>query len=243
MGAKTDRANIVIVGGGIRRGVLREALERTLRYLNARVELLDRNNYFIFYPLLAEAGTGSLQPRHAVVGIRTFLRRTVFRMAEVIGVDTGKQEAAYRLSGTDLVRTVRYDHLVIALGSVTRLPPVKGLREYGFEIKSIPDAIGLRDRAIQMLELADAVEDPALRRALLHFVVVGANYTGAEVAGEFDVFLRRSSRDYPNLHPDDCRVTLVEMADRILPAWIRTSRSSPSSTCAAGGSTSACKAR
>lgn len=209
---------IVILGGGFGGAYCAQALERRVRAVDARTLLIDRDNYFIFYPLLIEAGTGTLQPRHAVVSIRSFLRTTEFRMAEVIDGDPVRQEIRVRLVGSDDVRTVHYDQLVVALGSVTRLPAVPGLREHGYELKSLPDAIALRDRAIQMLELADAIGDGPRRRALLHFVIVGANYTGVEAAGEFQVFLREASRRYPNVRAGECQVTLVELGERILPA-------------------------
>ncbi len=207
---------IVILGGGFGGAWCARALERKIP--DADVLVLDRNNYFVFYPLLVEAGTGAIEPRHAVVRQRSLLRRTRFHMGEVVGLDTGRREVQYRLGGDGRLRTATYDHLVVALGSVTRLPPVPGLAEHGWEIKSIADAIALQDRAIRMLELAAATDDAARRRALLHFVIVGGSFTGAELAGEYQAFLRSVARRYPQLDPRQCHVTLVERLDRILPA-------------------------
>jgi NADH dehydrogenase len=114
-------------------------------------------------------------------------------------------------------RQLSYDHLVLALGSVTNFPPVPGLREHGFEMKDLGDAVRLRDRAIQQLELAESADDPEERRELLHFVVVGGNYTGVELAGEFLVFLRQASRFYRRVRAEECEVTLIELRQRILP--------------------------
>ncbi len=209
---------VLILGGGFGGAYCAQDLERAGRGLGVDTQLLDRNNYFVFYPFLVEAGTGSLQPRHAVVSIRSFLRSATFRMAEVLGVDLERRQVTCRTVGTDADDVLAYDHLVLALGSITRLPEVPGLREFGYELKSLADAVALRDHAITMLEAADALPDRERRRSLLHFVVVGGNFTGAEVAGEFHAFLRDASRRYPNLRPDDCAVTLVEIADRILGA-------------------------
>jgi NADH dehydrogenase len=208
----------VIVGGGFGGAYCAQTLERLLARGEAEVVLLDRNNYFLFYPLLVEAGTGSLEPRHSVVSIRSFLDRTRFIMAEVDGVDIGQSELVYRPTGSEAVHRMTYDHLVLTPGSVTRLPDVPGLADHGFEMKSLADAVQLRDRAIQQLERADATDDPQQRRAMLHFVVVGANFTGVEVAGEFDVFLRRAAREYHNVSRGDIAITLVEIGSRILPA-------------------------
>ena len=208
---------IVILGGGFAGAYCAQALERTLRGKPAEILLLDRNNYFVFFPLLVEAGTGSLEPRHAVVAIREFLRSASFRMAEVTAIDPGRRQVLCRVGGEEARREIPYDHLVLALGSATRLPEVPGLDRLGLEMKSLSDAVQLRDRAIRMLEWADACEDPARRRVLLHFVVVGGNFSGVEVAGELQVFLRQACRRFPNVRPEEIGITLVELSGRILP--------------------------
>ena len=217
----SDAKRIVILGGGFSGAYCALALEKKLRGRGVEVLLLDHHNYMLFYPLLIEAGTGGVEPRHAVVPLRRLLHSTRFRMASVLGLDTERQTVRYDPVGDERTADVHYDHLIVALGSVTKLPPVPGLKEHGFQLKSIADAVGLRDRAIQLLELADGTEDPERRRALLHLVVVGGNYTGVEVAGEFQAFMRQAARYYSNVHPDDCRVTLIELTDRILPALDR----------------------
>jgi NADH dehydrogenase len=209
---------IVIIGGGFAGAYCAQALEKRLPRSAAQVLLLDRNNYFVFHPLLVEAGTGSLEPRHAVVSLRAFLKRTTFRMAEVTEVDLGRREIGYRSPEGGDSGKVSYDHLVLAPGSATRLPAIPGLDQHGLEMKNLADAVALRDRAIGMLEAADASPDPEARRTLLHFVVVGGNFTGVEVAGELDVFLRRARRVYRNVRREDCRITLVEVTGRILSA-------------------------
>ena len=209
---------ILIVGGGFGGAYCAQALERKLRAGEAEVVLLDRNNYFIFHPLLVEAGTGSLEPRHAVVAIRAFLDRTRFVMGEVIDVELDGRRVVYCPPGGAGSLRLAYDHLVLAPGSVTRLPDVPGLRERGFEMKSLSDAVRLRDHAIRQLERADASTDESVRRRLLHLVVVGGNFTGVEVAGEFQVFLRRASRRYRRVDRDEVAITMVELGSRILPA-------------------------
>jgi NADH dehydrogenase len=209
---------VVIVGAGYSGAYCAQALERRLRPSQTNVTLIDKNNYFVAYPLLVEAGTGSIEPRHTVVSIRSFLRKTTFIMAQVTRLDIAGSKVICRIpqSGQDL--EVPYDHLVIALGSSTRMPPVPGLKENGMEVKSLSDAVALRDWAIGLLEAAAATTDAALRRALLHFVVVGANFTGAEVAGELDAFLGSAIRHYPTLDPKAYSITLVERSHRILAA-------------------------
>jgi NADH:ubiquinone reductase (H+-translocating) len=209
---------IVVLGGGFAGAYCARALEKRLRRNDINICLIDRNNYFVFYPLLIEAGTGSIEPRHAVIPIRSFLRRADFRRGEVTAVDTDRREVSYRITGSDRVELIRYEHLILALGSITKMPNVPGLREWGLQIKGLTDAIALRDRAINLLELADATPNLEERRALLHLIVVGANFTGVELAGEFQYFLRDATRLYKNISVNDCCITLIEIADRILPA-------------------------
>lgn len=182
------------------------------------VLLIDRNNYLLFYPLLVEAGVGNIEPRHVVVPLRYFIKRGERRMAEVTAIDLRANTVKIRNPEHGVDESLSYDHLVIALGSTTRLPHVPGLKEYGFQLKSLGDAIGLRDRAVRMLEAANATMDMEERRQMLGFVVVGSNFTGIEVAGEFQDFLTDAVRAYTNLSRADIRLTVVEMADRILPA-------------------------
>jgi len=220
-GSATQPSRVVILGGGFAGAYAAQSLEKKLRKHNAEVVLFDRNNYFVFYPLLIEAGAGSLEPRHAVVPIREFLRTATFHMANIIGVDFEHQSVEYRGVGSDETDHINYDHLVIALGSVTNLPPedkVPGARAHCYQIKNLTDAVALRDRAIVLLEMANACGDEAKRRELLHIVVVGGSFTGVELAGEYEAFIRGAAKRYRHVKPSDIRVTLVELQDRVLGA-------------------------
>ncbi|MFM9995387.1 MAG: NAD(P)/FAD-dependent oxidoreductase [Phycisphaerales bacterium] len=218
MGIRADVWRVVILGGGFAGAYCARALARRLRGTGVEVLLLDRNNFFVFSPLLVEAGTGSLEPRHAVVSIRAMIGSASFRLGEVSGLDVKAREVVLHVPELEREERIRYDHAVIALGSITRLPDVPGLREHGLGMKSTGDAVAMRDRAIRMLELADAAPDAGDRRALLHFVVVGGNFTGAEVAGELHAFLLQARRLYRNIGAGDIAVTLVERSERILAA-------------------------
>ncbi|MCC7409470.1 MAG: FAD-dependent oxidoreductase, partial [Phycisphaeraceae bacterium] len=213
------RQRVVIVGAGFAGAYCAAELLRLDRARRLDVTLIDQRNHMIFHPLLVEAGTGALEPRHTVVSIRSMCPGVDFRMARVTGVDLSARRVNIRLQDVDIEQRIDFDHLVLALGSVTRRPgSVPGLGECAFEIKSLADAVNLRDRAIEMLELADAVDDPGLRRELLHWVVVGGNFTGVEVAGEFMAFMQEAAHVYPRLKPSDCTMTLVDRASRILSA-------------------------
>ena len=212
-----SKKRVVVLGGGFGGAYLAKALNKVLPE-GWEYTLVDRNNFLLFYPLLVEAGVGSIEPRHVVVPIRDFVRDRDFRMAEVVGVDLKLQQVRYQMIGDLSVSTMHYDHLILAMGSVTKMPPVKGLADFGYQLKSLADSISLRDRAIRLLELANTVDDENVRKALLRFVVVGANFTGIELAGEYQDFLTDAYRSYSNIQRSDISVGVVELADRILTA-------------------------
>lgn len=182
------------------------------------ITLIDQNNFLLFYPLLVEAGVGTLEPRHVVVPIRDFVRDQDFRMAEVTSVNLESQQVHFRVVGLDAEQSIHYDQLVLALGSVTKLPPIPGLHEHALQLKTLADSIALRDRAIRLLEQANTVEDAEERRALLRIVVVGANFTGIELAGEYQDFLTDAYKAYRNIDRSDISIVVLELADRILSA-------------------------
>ncbi len=209
---------VVVLGGSFGGSYTARTLER-LADPDVEIVVIDRNNYFIFYPLLVEAGTGALQPSHCVVSIRRFLGRSRFIMAEVDGIDFDRRCVNYKIVGEDSkeqICAVEYDHLVIALGCITLQPPVPGLAEHGYELKTLAQAVALRDRAVQLLEQASAIDDVEKRRALLHLIVVGGGYTGVEVAGEYHAYMSEAAEHYPRLDPKDVKITLVDRGDRIL---------------------------
>jgi NADH dehydrogenase len=207
---------VIVVGGGFAGAFAAKGLRKRLPREEWDVVLLDRNNFLLFYPLLPEVAAGTLEPRHVAVPLRSFLPEGRFIMGQVRRLDLAAGEVEFQV-GEYPSQRMPYDHLVLAVGSVTRVPDIPGVREHGYELKGIEDAIALRDRGIQLLEYADAIDDPEERRKLLTFVVVGANYTGVELAGEYQDFLTQASKAYGRVRREDIRVVLVEYGPRILP--------------------------
>ena len=221
MVSQNGRKRIVILGGGFGGSYLAKALTKRSLGLDADVVIIDRHNYFTFFPLLVEAGCGSIEPRHSTVPIREFAPKAELLMAEIASLDTEHQRVHFHLIGDDQCRAIEYDHLVVALGSVTRVMPedvVSGVREHALFIKHMSDAITIRDRTVEQLELANAIDDPEERRRLLHFVIVGGNVTGIEVVGELEVFVREASALYRNISDDDITFTVYEFNERLLAA-------------------------
>lgn len=213
-----QRKRIIVVGGGFGGAYAAQYLAKKANP-DVEVVLFDRQNFLLFYPLLIEAGVGNLEPRHVTVPIRKFLgKRAKFVMAEVEGIDLSGRQVAYRVAGVDRIVSIHYDHLILAPGSVTRFPPIPGLADHAFQLKSLQDSIEFRDRGVRLLETANTVTDREERRALLRIVIVGSNFSGIELAGEYQEFLTDQAKSYPNIDEDDVQIVVVEYADRILPA-------------------------
>jgi NADH dehydrogenase len=212
---------IVILGGGFGGVYTARSLERLLRVSdNAQVTLISRDNFFVMTPLLFEAGSGVLEPRHAVNPIRTLFKKVQFMQAEIEGVDLDSRRVSVRIEGGD-PQDVPYDQLVIALGGMTNTSLVPG-SERAMTFKTMGDAIYLRNHCIQRFERADVEKDPAKKRAALTFVVVGAGFVGVELVGEMTEFLVNVSRLYRNVSKDEIRFELIEAGPRVAPEFEET---------------------
>src|SRR5438270_6952247 len=135
--------NVVIAGGGFGGAYAARRLERVLPPQSARVTLVTDVNYLLYTPLLPGAAAGTLEPRHVVVPLREELDRTDIRLGHVTGADPARNELRYT-SVDGRPETVRYDQLIVALGSVSRVLPLPGLAEHGLGFKTISEAIALR---------------------------------------------------------------------------------------------------
>lgn len=208
---------IVILGGGF--GGLYTALnlEKRLRPGEADVTLISRNNYFLMTPLLFEAGSGILEPRHSVAPLRPMFRRTRFVEAEVLSIDLAARRVNVQIEGGD-PHDVEYDYLVIALGGVTNTTVIPG-SETALTFKTLGDAMFVRNHIIQRFERADAERDPARKRAALTFVMVGAGFVGVELVAEVTEFLPNVARHYPNVRKEEIRVEIIEAGPRIAPEF------------------------
>ena len=208
--------DVVIAGGGFGGLYAARRLERALPRQGARVQLLTAENFLLYTPLLPGAAAGTLEPRHVVVPLREELDRTEIRLASVTGADPGRSELRVTtLEGRD--QTIRYDQLIVALGSVSRVLPVPGLAEHGVGFKTISEAIALRNRALLNLEIAESLEHRDQRREYLTFVFVGAGYAGLEGIAELQDFVADVIDRYPRCRLDGTRWVLVEALDRVMP--------------------------
>jgi NADH dehydrogenase len=207
---------ILIAGGGFGGFYAARTLERELPPQAARIVLVNDVNFLLFSPLLPGAAAGTLDPRHVVVPLRRELKRTDIRLGRVTAASP--QRNCLTLESVEgHEEEIAYDHLIVALGSVSRTLPIPGLAEHAIGFKTLSEAIALRNRVVSSLEMAESLEDPAERAAYLTFVFVGAGYAGLEGIAELQDFAADLIELYPRCRTQGMRWILVEKGPRLMP--------------------------
>jgi NADH dehydrogenase len=207
------RKRLVIVGGGF-------AGARTAKLLEHRLPpewdvcLVSQDNYITFNPLLPEVVGASILPGHVIAPHRQMVHCSHVCMANVIGIDTANKEIEYIGEGPG---RMKYDQLVLACGTNANLDLVRGMGQYALPLKTLGDALFLRNRVISRLEQAELQPVREHRRWLTTFVIVGGGFSGVETAGELVDFLHASLRYYRNIDRDDIRIVLLHSGDRLVP--------------------------
>jgi NADH dehydrogenase len=196
----------LVLGGGFAGANVARALGRR------GATVVNPSNFMLYTPLLPEAAAGSVEPRHVTVPLRSMAPHADLLLGSAVALDTdAKRVQVNSEAGTF---TVTYDRLVIALGSITRTPPVPGLDEHALTLKDIGDAIRLRNHVLRRIELADADPEHAAKR--LTFVFAGAGFAGVEAIAELQELTANALRRHPRLAGIEPRWVLVDAAERIL---------------------------
>jgi NADH dehydrogenase len=206
---------IVIVGGGFAGVYAARHLEHSLP-ADRPLVLFSEENHLVFTPLLGNVVGSSINPMHVVWPIRQMVRRVHCRTAGVTGIDLAAREVEYQMSGGRKARQA-FEHLVLVCGSVVKLDIVPGMSAHGWPIKTMGDALVLRNHLIGLLEKAQVEPDAARRRLLLSVVVVGGGFSGVELAGEIADLLNASLRYFSDIPRGEIKVTLLHSRDRLLP--------------------------
>ncbi len=209
------RPRIVIVGAGFAGFHAARTLTRLARGA-ADIVLVNPTDYFLYLPLLPEVAGGILDPRRVLVPLDATLPGVRQILGGVHTIDLAARRIGY-LDPEDRTGEVRYDRLVLTVGSVNKLLPIPGVTEHAHGFRGVSEALYLRDHLVRMIELADATDNPAEREARCSFVVVGAGYTGTEVAAQGQLFTAELARRHPRLAGQRLRWLLVDVADRVLP--------------------------
>ena len=213
-----DLKRVVILGGGFGGVFAAKRLEQRLgRDSRVEISLVNRENYFVFQPLLPEVAAGSIVPSQVANPLRLMLPRTRFFASEVDAVDLPRKEVSIFVGEGRHLRTLPYDHLVLALGTIVDLTSLPGLSEHSLPLKNIGDAFYLRNHVIGCLEQADIETNAAYRRALCTFVVVGGGFSGVETVGELQEMVHLVLPHYRSIPPEEVRFVLVHSQERILP--------------------------
>ncbi len=207
---------VVIVGGGFGGVYTAHALQKLTAATPLDITLVSRENYFLITPLLFEAGSGVLDPRHVVSPIRPLLTTTHFIEAQVTGVDMDRRVVNASHEGDPRSHEIPYDTLVLAVGGVTNRSIIPG-SEQALAFKTLADAIFLRNQVIDLFEQADVETDPARKQRLLTFVLIGAGLVGVELAGELTEFLHNICRSYRHVRYEELRMIMLEAGPRFLP--------------------------
>src|SRR6202035_2200245 len=213
-----SQPKIVIVGGGF--GGL--AAAKALRNVPAKIILIDRTNHHVFQPLLYQVATSVLSPGQIGSPIRGILRNqknTTIILGEVTGVD--KDQNCIFVSDADRENvSIPYDYLILATGVTHSYFGHNEFEKFAPGLKTLADAVAIRNRILQAFEQAEAEEDPSRHRDLLTFILVGAGPTGVEMAGALAVLVRSTLKsDFRRIDPASARIVLVDMAPRVLPPF------------------------
>jgi NADH dehydrogenase len=218
MGANSTAGSpprIVIAGGGFAGFHAARQLGRLARG-KLDVVLVNPTDYFLYLPLMPEVTAGILDPRAVAAPLTSAGRRVRHVLGAIVGVDMDGRQVTVR-DPEDNLQTIGYDQLVVALGSVNKLLPVPGATDHAHGYRSLAEAIYLRDHLLRQVEIADARDDPTEREARCTFVVVGAGYTGTEVAASGQLLTRIAARRHPGLSGQKLRWILVDIAPRLMP--------------------------
>ena len=208
--------HILVVGGGYVGMYTAYGLRRAARKGRIRVTVVDPRSVMTYQPFLPEAAAGSVEPRHVVVPLRKVLKGCRVVTGRVSGIDHARKVATVTPEeGPDY--ELAYDQVVVALGSVARTLPIPGLAEEAIGFKQVEEAIALRNKVLDRLDVASSQPDEVLRKAALTFVFVGGGYAGVEAFAELEDMARYATRYYDNIKPEDMRWVLVEATGRILP--------------------------
>ena len=209
MANREARGGTLVLGGGFAGSYVARLLQRR------GATIVSRENFMLYTPLLPEAASGTLEPRHVVVPLRLMCPHAELVLGKAVGIDLDHQRV--RVETDEGLVVLAYRNLVVALGAIARTLPIPGLAEHALGFKDLADAIHLRNHVLRRLEAAEAAASEGQRQRELSFVFVGAGYAGVEALAELSDLVRDALRHYPALRHAPQHWVLVDLAPAILP--------------------------
>jgi len=211
------KKRILVLGGGFAGVDCTRKLENYFHSdYNIEITLVSDDNFLLFTPMLPQIVAGTVTPRHIVMPLRALCKKARIYESVVRDIDPVQQHVTLEGTPEKIGARIHYDYLVIALGSETNFFGLKNVEKHSFTMKTLADAISLRNRLIDMLEQAENEKNPKVKERLLTFIIVGAGFAGVETAGEINDFLHDAVSYYHNTKKNDIHVILVEAASTIL---------------------------
>ena len=211
------KKRILVLGGGFAGVDCTRKLESYFHSdYDIEITLVSDDNFLLFTPMLPQIVAGTVAPRHIVMSLRALCKKARIYESVVRDIDPVQQHVTLEGTPEKIGVRIHYDYLVIALGSKTNFFGLKNVEKYSFTMKTLADAISLRNRLIDMLEQAENEKNPKIKERLLTFVIVGGGFAGVETAGEINDFLHEAVSYYHNTKKEDIHVILVEAASTIL---------------------------
>lgn len=213
----SDRPRTLVVGGGYVGLYVAHKLQKKVRARGGIVTLVDPLPYMTYQPFLPEVAGGNIEPRHAVVSHRMHLSQTELISGTVSRIDHAHRTAVIEPSGGGEPFELAYQDVVVAAGAITRTFPIEGLKDEGIGLKTIEEAVALRDQVLERIETASVMDAGSARNRALTFVVVGGGFAGIEAITEIEDMARTAVERNDRLKRSDLRFVMVEALGRIMP--------------------------
>ncbi len=208
---------IVILGGGFGGLYTAYYLEKIVKKTdNIEIILINRDNYFVYQPMLAEVVGGSVGILDTVSNLRSLLKKTKIYVRDIESIDIVKKIVYLTPRFSHAHEPIAYDYLVFGLGNVTDFKGMPGLHEHALGFKNLADALNIRNRLIEIVEDAANTENPVLKKELLTIVVGGGGFSGTEVIAEINDFVRKLAKNYKTISQEDIRIVMVHSKDRLM---------------------------
>ncbi len=212
-----DRPRILVVGGGYVGFTVANKIQKAIKETGGVVTVVDPNPYMTYQPFLPEVAAGSMEGRNATVPLRQHLRDSEIVGGRVTKIDHANRTATVEPIDNGQPFELTYDEIVIGAGAVTRAFPIPGLSEVAIGMKTVEEAVSVRNWVLERIEVASLLEDEDARRRALTFVVVGGGFAGIETISELEDMARAAVNRNSRLRTSDIRFIMIEAAPRIMP--------------------------